>query len=108
MATRSQQFHAEEERRQGAKNRKRAKANAAPKARARSKKGRTETKAPYALEPEDKGARPSRKSSRKSANHAKPDASFNMVEQLSKTSPEARFRKERARNTKVRGKSSRP
>ncbi len=97
MATQAEQHRAEEQRtnraprvRQG-----RSKPGVAPKVRARAKK-HAEHKATYALE-ETNGKRPSRKSTRKSANRSKPDAALNAREQLQKGSPEQRARKARAR-----------
>lgn len=110
MATQSEQFHADEQRRESEKKRKKArrKAGDAQKLRpAKKKKGHTETKATYALEPKTDGKRPSRKSTRKSANHAKSDASLNRVEQQRKASPDAAFRRSRARSTRPRGKGAR-
>jgi hypothetical protein len=97
MATRSEQYHANEQRRgRGKKTRSgRTKPGVAPSNRSRAKKhaGR---KATYALE-ETESAKPSRKSTRKSTNRAKPDANLNAREALQKGSPEARFRKASAR-----------
>jgi hypothetical protein len=73
----------------------RTKPGVKPADRTRAKKhaGR---KATYALEDRTSG-RPSRKSTRKSANRSKPDASLNAREALQKGSPAARYRKARAR-----------
>ncbi|MGH7280665.1 MAG: hypothetical protein ACRELY_04010 [Polyangiaceae bacterium] len=110
MATQSEQFHADEQRRDGAKKRKKAsQANErdAQKVRGRAKKkGHTESKATYALEQKTDGKRPSRKSTRKSANHAKSDAGLTRVEQQRKGSPDAAFRKSRARSKHPRGKGA--
>ena len=105
MATQSEQFHADEQRRESEKKRKKAQRKAdAQKARARAKKGHTETKATYALEPTADGKRPSRKSTRKSANHAKSDAALTRTEQQRKGSSDAAFRRSRARAARPRGK----
>lgn len=107
MATQSEQFHADEQRREGEKKRKKAQSKAdTQKVRTRPKKGHTETKATYALEPKTDGKRPSRKSTRKSANHAKSDAGLTRVEQQRKGSPDAAFRKSRARSAHPRGKGA--
>jgi hypothetical protein len=59
--------------------------------------------AAYAFESPAADGRRSRKSTRSSANRSKPDTNFNLRESLVKGSPEARFRKARAKNTRVRG-----
>jgi hypothetical protein len=108
MATRSEQAHAEEQRKNGSsKSRTRAgrsKPGAPPGTRTRAKKhaGR---KATYALEATEapEGGRPSRKSTRKSANRAKADAGLTGREQLVKGSPENRYAKGKSRATRVRG-----
>jgi hypothetical protein len=69
-------------------------------------KGHAAGKATYALELPAKGKRPSRKSTRKSANHAKADANLNRIEELRRGSPESRFRRDRARRMRTRGKVS--
>ncbi len=104
MATRSEQHHAAEQRRgwAGKTKAKRSKPGVAPKHRSRAKPHAAK-KATYALEQTIAGTRPSRKSSRKSANRAKADSGLNLAEALSKDSPESRFRKARARATRVRG-----
>jgi hypothetical protein len=61
-------------------------------------------KATHAREPRPgEGNRPSRVSSRASANRARGDASFERREVDKKTSPDARYRKARARASRVRG-----
>lgn len=110
MATRSEQHHADEQRKAGAKKAKARVPNSrpgvAPEKRTRAKKhaGR---KATYALEQTNPQKRPSRKSTRKSANRAKADTSLNLVEGLRKGSPESRFRKEKARAGRARGSEPR-
>ncbi len=109
MATKAEEFHAEQERAAQKKNRKRAdrtKRSAAKKTRTHAE-GRVAEKATYALEKTAEGKRPSRKSSRKSANRSKADASFNITEERKKTSSDARFRKDRAAKARVRGSSTR-
>ena len=106
MATRSEQHHADEQRhkeRESKTNKQgnRSKPGSAPGDRLRSKK-HAERKATHALEPDRRG-RPSRKSTRKSANRAKPDTNLNLREDLQKGSPEARFRKADAGAGRVRG-----
>ncbi len=111
MATQSEQFHADEQRRESAKKRKNApRSNGSETQNVRDgarKRGHTESKATYALEPKTVGRRPSRKSTRKSANHAKSDAGLNRVEQQRKGSPDAAFRRTRARAKRPRGKARR-
>ena len=105
MATRSEQYRAEQQRRgnrKSARQASRTKPGVAPRDRSRSK-AHAGKKATYALDADEKG-RPSRKSSRKSANRAKPDASLTISEALRKESPEARFRQARARAVRTRGK----
>jgi hypothetical protein len=101
MATRSEQFHANEQRRGEApeeRDRRAAKSKPGvpPSERSRSKK-HAEKKATYALEESTAGAKPSRKSTRKSANRAKPDTNLTLRESLQKGSPEARYRKTSAK-----------
>jgi hypothetical protein len=100
MATKSEQVRAEEQRKGAARGRgspraARGKPGVSPRDRSRAKK-RVAKRATYALET-GAGKRPSRRSTRASANRAKPDASFNLTEQLERCSPEARFRRSRAR-----------
>jgi hypothetical protein len=96
MATRSEQTHAEEQRKgpRGSIRAGRSKPGV-PLAERSPDKEHAGRKATYALEAEREG-RPSRKSTRKSANRSKPDSGLNIREQLQKTSPEARARKSRA------------
>lgn len=108
MATRAEQYRAEEERgnRKAPKRKAQAdKPGVAPQDRTRARK-RVAKKATYALEESTGGARPSRKSTRKSANRAKPDAALTRREAGQKGSPESRYAKTRARATKARGKPS--
>jgi len=94
MATKSEQFHAEEERK--------ARTPKAP-APARSKpntqsneSARAAKKATYALE--QSAGQPSRKSTRKSANRAKPDAAQTIHQEAVHNTPEARHARESARS----------
>ena len=109
MATRAEQFHADEQRSGQASSRRRrgqTKPGVPTKKRSRAKEHAAK-KAPYALEVTTDGGRPSRKSTRKSANRAKPDTAFNATEELQKGSPESRYRKGRARLARARGKRTR-
>ena len=65
-------------------------------------------KATHALEKTAPGERPSRESTRKSSNRAKPDAAFNLTEETKKGSPTNLARKSRAKGAKVRGSSRQP
>lgn len=103
MATRAEQAHDETQRAQAkAKRTKKAAAKKAPRA-----KGRTHLskKATVALEAPRPG-RPSRKSTRKSANRSKTDSNFNLRESMTKGSPEARARRSKVRASKARGSKS--
>src|SRR5262252_6468167 len=66
------------------------------------RKRRSAKKATYALEPPRRG-RPSRKSTRKAANRAKPDAGFNITEEVRRGSPSQRYQKAKARTAHPRG-----
>lgn len=101
MATRSQQAHSEGQRthhEQGKAVKRKAaqKVHETPHEPARA--GR---KATYAQE-EHGTARPSRKSTRASANRAKPDANLNLREERAKTAPTNRFRKAHAKRVRAR------
>ena len=104
MSTRAEQFHAEEQRKARQTNirAKRSKPGVAPKDRTQAKP-HAEKNAAYALEETAPGTRPSRKSTRKSANRSKPDTGFNLSEQAKKGSPEATYAKSKARAERVRG-----
>ncbi len=104
MATKGQEFRAEEQR-AARKPKKKAKAKTHKKGEPiRAADGRIGEKATYAQEPKRaEGAKPSRKSTRKSANRSKPDSALTRREEARKTSPDARARKSRANSTKVRG-----
>ena len=105
MATRGEDFRAEEQRK-AQKPKKKAKAKHTHKKSEPilKKEGRIGKKVSYAEETTPAaGEPPSRKSTRKSANRAKPDSQLNRREEMRKTSPDARARKSRANGTKVRG-----
>ena len=110
MATRSERFHATEERSHARANRDndkkrlegRTKPGVPSEKRSRDKK-HAEKKATYALELAN--GRPSRKSTRKSANRAMPAARFDVREELVRGKPEARQAKARARTVRPRGSS---
>jgi hypothetical protein len=104
MATRAEQYRADAQRRNGKGKKKklrpgRSKPGAPPGSRSRASK-HAARKATYALET---SPRRSRKSTRKSANRAKPDTAFNVREEMTKGSPEMRAAKARARATRPRG-----
>jgi hypothetical protein len=61
-------------------------------------------KATYAFEAHEEHKRPSRKSSRKGANRLKADLAFNLREEMTKGSPEARHAKAAAQARRVRGR----
>jgi len=93
MATRAEKFRAAEER----KPKRRAKkgptgAHVAHDARGRktSPNRRAGRKATYALERRTPGARPSRKSTRRSANRSKPDSNLERTRERKLNAPEAR------------------
>jgi hypothetical protein len=107
MATRSEQEHDAQQRRgQTAKAKKRSLAR-----KSRAEKFGTEHatkraggKASYALERPSRTGRASRKSTRGGANRSKRDANMDLREQRTKGSPEARFRRARAKATRARGR----
>ena len=104
MATRSEQFRANEERHAKKKPKRaaRSKPGSPPKKRKTAKQHAAQ-KATVALETVAKGKRASRKSTRSSANRAKSDTTYNLIEELKKGSPESRYRKSRAHDVRVRG-----
>lgn len=108
MATRAERQHTEQQRR-GPKA-KALKKNAARKPRAARLRGAHENdraghKATYAREAPSSSGTPSRKSTRASANRAKPDTNLTLREGRAKGSPESRFAKDRAKSQRVRGRS---
>jgi hypothetical protein len=70
-------------------------------------KSHAASKATHAFEPTAPGKRPSRESSRSSANRAKADSGFDLTEELKKGKPENRALKARAKRTRVRGATAR-
>ncbi len=106
MPTRAEELHTQQQRRgPTTKARKRAAAK-----KQRSEKFVTPhltkhagKKAAYALERPSKAGRASRKSTRNSANRAKADTNLNLREEMTKGSPESRYRKARASRVRVRG-----
>lgn len=107
MATRSQQYRAESERTGAAAKKKTPKRR--PKAKGRTRSAEHEAKAKkatYAAEETNTSAKKSRKSTRKSANRRKPDASLTTREELVKNAPQARAKKSARRASRVRGKAA--
>ena len=97
MATRSEQYRAQAQRHTTKKSKKKAAAHAAKKGRIKRKlkaheNVRAGKKATVALEPRSTTARPSRKSSRKSANRLRSDTSIEVHSEYVKATPEARYR----------------
>jgi hypothetical protein len=105
MSTRSEKFRADEQRKgpKAAKPQVQRKRGATP--AEKHMKKHAEKSATYAMEPVPEQGRPSRKSTRKSANRAKPDTNLNLREARQKRSPEQTYRKARAQRTRVRGSS---
>ncbi len=100
MATRAEQFRSEQEKRgRPSRTSKRQPKKAAWK--------RTSThaasKATHAFEQSPRGSRPSRESTRGSANRAKADSARNVTEQTTKGSPRNVAQRSRAKRAKVRG-----
>jgi hypothetical protein len=104
MATRAQRFRSESERRHPSGAGKPKSSRRQPKKAAFGRNKRhAAAKATVALETTQAGRRPSRKSTRASANRAKSDVPFDISEQRRKTSPQARARKSLAKRATVRG-----
>jgi hypothetical protein len=106
MATRAQSLHAEEQRHgvtERARKRKKARKTRAEKLGAPHEMKHAGKKASYAREVPSAEGRSSRKSTRSSANRAKPDTNLNLREEREKGSPENRFRKAKTRGARVRG-----
>jgi hypothetical protein len=113
MATKSEKHRAEELHDATVKN---AKAKPARRKLAQKKRAKTsrttgtqgskraEKKATFALELAVGGARPSRKSTRASAHHVRSDTNLNLREERKVRSPDSRFRRAKAKATRVRGK----
>jgi hypothetical protein len=101
MATKAERFKSEGQRKgRGG----RTSVKKPPKSEWSHDKGHAGAKATRALEPARAG-RPSRESTRKSANRAKSDAALNVTEETRKGAPPALARKARARRSRVRGSS---
>lgn len=107
MATRAEQSRYEQEREQGRKKRDKNKRKqpATPPRGTKPRVGRTAAKATVALESHVAGKRPSRKSTRGSANRGKSDTNLNRREESAKGSPGNLYRKGLARAARVRGSS---
>ena len=115
MATRAEMFRSDAERSHGERTgraKKKGKSRVSerkPKKAAWSHdKQHAGAKATHAFEATAPGERPSRQSTRKSANRAKSDAAFNLTEETKKGSPTNLARKSRAKGAKVRGSSAQP
>src|SRR5262245_30723843 len=107
MATRAETKRAEDQRR-GMKpkaKRRLERKKPAVERHAKHPKTRVEAQATYAREEQAPGSkhRASRKSSRASANRAKPDSNLVLRAARAKGSPESRYRKGRAKAARVRG-----
>jgi hypothetical protein len=101
MATKAEQFRDQDQR----KGTKRPSKKKKPKKAAWSReKHHADVKATRVLEDSAPGKRPSRRSTRASSNRAKPDAPFNVTEEVRKGAPTARAGQARAKKTKVRGR----
>ena len=85
MPTRSEQFKADAQRTGSVP------PAATTEAQPQEPHGHAAKKAIYAREAQPENGRPSRKSTRKSANHAKTDASVVHAQQMKQNTPEARF-----------------
>ncbi|HEY8090760.1 MAG TPA: hypothetical protein VIF09_23020 [Polyangiaceae bacterium] len=105
MATKAEQFHSDEQRK-GQRGKARASKKKAKSSAWSRKSAHAGSKATRAMEETAPGKRPSRESTRGSANRAKADSAMNLTEEKRKGSPENRARKARVKGVKVRG--SRP
>lgn len=101
MATRAEQFRSSSQRAGKPKHVAKKKPK---KAEWSHEKAHAGSKATHALEPAGAG-RPSRESTRGSANRAKPDAARNITEGVRQGAPSARARRSRTKSRKVRGSS---
>jgi hypothetical protein len=104
MATRAEQFRSEENVRAHGRKQPRKKQRKPKKADWSPESKHAGVKATRALEAAPRGKRPSRESTRSSANRAKPDAAMNLTEEKTRGSPENRAVRSRAKATKVRGR----
>lgn len=109
MATKAERFRSETSIERATKNAKtspkrRAKAPAAaPKAHNLSARAARSARVVY----EPSAGRPSRKSTRGSANHQRAQSELEHTRKLAESAPEARFARDARRATKVRGKPAR-
>jgi len=105
MATRAERYRASVEReRKKSPGRKRRVSVRKPKKSAWAhEKHHAGVKATHAYEPTAPGTRPSRESTRGSANRAKPDSGYEITQETRFGAPESRARKARAKATRVRG-----
>ncbi|HXN33769.1 MAG TPA: hypothetical protein VN894_17995 [Polyangiaceae bacterium] len=109
MATKAERLRSEDQRTNGKGQHKSRASEKKPKKAAWSHdKAHAASKATHALEDTAPGKRPSRESTRGSANRAKADAAFNVTEETKKGAPTNRARKSRANVLKVRGGGARP
>lgn len=97
MSTRSEQFKAEAQRTGSTPPR------PTTEAQPQEPHGHAEKKATYAREAQSEHGQPSRKSTRKSANHAKTDTGRVRAEQMEQNTPEAQFAR-----ANVHAKGNRP
>ena len=110
MATRAEKEHANKQRRgptPKAQKRRAARKERREKFESLHPTRHAGAKASYAIERPSKEGRASRKTTRDSANRAKPDTNFNLREEMVKGSPESRFRKARTQAARVRGRPGR-
>jgi hypothetical protein len=107
MATRAEQIRANQARKGPSPKAKKRHANKMAKLAKKGPRHANKTagrKASFALEAGVSHGRPSRKSTRASANRSKEDSTLEIREEFVKTSPTNRMRKSRAKTLKVRGK----
>jgi hypothetical protein len=103
MATKAEQFHANEQRHRGKGKKPRTSIKKPKKAAWSRASVHAASKATHAIEETSRGARPSRESTRASANRGRPDVAMNLKEEKTRGSPENRARRSRAQSVKVRG-----
>jgi hypothetical protein len=107
MATKAEQWKSEDQRTHGKGAHKSHVAVKKPKKATWShEKAHAGAKATHAFEDTAPGERPSRESTRGSANRAKADSALNRTEQAKKGSPTSQARRSRAASKKVRGGSA--
>ena len=102
MATKSEEFRSQESKR-GPRPERRVSERKTKSSEWSRESAHAASKATHALEETAPGERPSRESTRGSANRAKADAALNITEETRKGSPENRARQRRAKETRVRG-----